>query len=161
MKTRGLGIIQPLSGWLQRVAGASLVFLMALTVLDVVLRAAGRPIPGVYELVGFAGALAIGLAMPATSWARGHVHVDSLLNRLPPGGRRILRAATRLAGMALFLALAWNLVRFGLDLRESGEVSATLELRFYPVVFGLAAASALQAAVLAADLFRNGEGGDV
>jgi len=63
--------------------------------------------------------------------------------------------------MALFLALAWNLVRFGLDLRESGEVSATLELRFYPVVFGLAAASALQAAVLAADLFRNGEGGDV
>ena len=44
---------------------------------------------------------------------------------------------------------------------ESGEVSATLELRFYPVVFGLAAASALQAAVLAADLFRNGEGGDV
>ena len=88
MKTRGLGIIQPLSGWLQRVAGASLVFLMALTVLDVVLRAAGRPIPGVYELVGFAGALAIGLAMPATSWARGHVHVDSLLNRLPPGGRR-------------------------------------------------------------------------
>lgn len=139
---------------LHAIAGASLVFLMLLTVSDVVLRAFRRPIPGTYELVGFAGALAIGLSMPLTSWMRGHVHVDSLLNRLPPLGRRLLQTVTRLASAVLFGLLAWNLVLFGLDLRASGEVSLTLELPFYPVVLGVAAAAAMQAVVLLADLAK-------
>ena len=64
--------VQGVCRFLHGIAGASLVFLMLLTIADVVLRAFHRPIPGVYELVGFASALAIGLAMPLTSWRRGH-----------------------------------------------------------------------------------------
>jgi TRAP-type C4-dicarboxylate transport system permease small subunit len=135
---------------LHGIGGVSLVFLMLLTVADVVLRACGRPIPGTYELVGFAGALAIGCALPFTSWIGGHVHVDSLICLLPRPGQAILQAVTRLLAMGLFGMLGWNLIRFGLDLRASGEVSPTLELRFYPVAFGLAAACFLQVVVLAA-----------
>lgn len=135
---------------LHGIGGISLVLLMFLTVTDVVLRAFGRPVPGTYELVGFAGALAIGCALPFTSWIGGHVHVDSLICRLPTAGQTILQVITRLLGMGLFVLLGWNLVRFGLDLRASGEVSPTLELRFYPVAFGLAAACFLQVVVLAA-----------
>ncbi len=139
---------------LHGIAGISLVFLMLLTIADVTLRAFHRPIPGVYELVGFAGALAIGLAMPLTSLTRGHVHVDSLLERLSLRGRRAVQIATRLAGVGLFLILGYNLIRFGLDLRASGEVSATLELRFYPVAFGLAAAALVQTGVLLCDIVK-------
>jgi TRAP-type C4-dicarboxylate transport system permease small subunit len=143
---------------LHGIAGISLIFLMLLTIADVTLRAFHRPIPGVYEMVGFSSALAIGLAMPFTSWTRGHVHVDSMLERLPPRGRQAVQIATRLAAAGLFLTLGYNLVRFGLDLRASGEVSPTLEIRFYPVVFGLAAAALLQAVVLLCDIAKVREG---
>ena len=141
------------------VAGVSLVFLMLLTLIDVVLRACGAPIPGTYELVGYAGGVAIGLAMPVTSWRRGHVYVDTLLAWLPRAARTAVHISTRIVGACQFAVLAWNLVRLGLDLRASGEVSLTLELKYYPVAFGLAAASVLQAVVLLChiDMVRRGE----
>lgn len=141
------------------VAGVSLVFLMVLTLADVVLRACGAPILGTYELVGYAGGIAIGLAMPVTSWQRGHVYVDTFLAWLPRATRTAVHFGTRIVGACLFAVLAWNLVRLGLDLRASGEVSLTLELKYYPVVFGLAAASVLQAVVLLChiDMVRRGE----
>ena len=134
--------------FLHGIAGVSLVFLMLVTCADVVLRFFRRPIPGTYELVGFAAAVAIGFTMPFTSWVRGHVYVDSMIGHLPKAGRSVFHVATRLLAAGLFALLGWNLVRFGLDLRGSGEVSPTLELRFYPVAFGLAAASFLQVIVM-------------
>lgn len=134
---------------MQWIAGTSLVLLMLTTVTDVLLRNVfGKPIPGTYELVGFAGGLVIGLALPMTSWRRGHVEVDSFLPRLPARPRAVIQVLTRVLGAALFAILAWNLFRLGLDLRASGEVSPTLELRFYPVLFGLALAGLLQTCVL-------------
>jgi TRAP-type C4-dicarboxylate transport system permease small subunit len=150
--TRLLEGVRKTTRVLHGIGGVSLVFLMVLTVVDVVLRTCGRPVPGTYELVGFAGALAIGAALPYTSWVRGHVHVDSLVGRLPLTGRRVLHVSTRLLAIGLFVLLGWNLIRFGLDLRASGEVSPTLELRFYPVAFGLAAACFLQVLVLGCNI---------
>ena len=157
--TRVFAGVRALSRLLHGLAGVSLVFLMLLTVVDVVLRAFRHPIPGTYELVGFAGAMAIGCAMPLTSWMRGHVYVDTIVARLPKAGQACFHIATRLLATALFVLLGWNLVRFGLDLRASGEVSPTLELHFYPVALGLAVAAFLQAIVLLCDIakVRRGE----
>jgi len=149
-----LTVVRAVSRFLHGIAGASLVFLMLLTITDVALRAFGKPIPGTYELVGFAGAVAIGFAMPFTSWVRGHVYVDLFLGRLPRGGRMAFHIATRLLAAGLFALLGWNLIRFGMDLRASGEVSPTLEMPFYPVVLGLAAASFLQGIVLLCDIAK-------
>jgi TRAP-type C4-dicarboxylate transport system permease small subunit len=156
---RILSAVLKVANGLHIVAGVSLVFLMLLTLIDVVLRACGTPIPGTYELVGYAGGLAIGLAMPVTSWRRGHVYVDTFLAWLPRAVRTAVHIGTRLVGAGLFAVLAWNLVCFGLDLRASGEVSLTLELKYYPVAFGLATASAVQAVVLLChiQLVRRGE----
>lgn len=151
---RALTTIHNLSRLLHVIAGISLVFLMLLTLMDVTLRAFGRPIPGTYELVGFAGALAIGLTMPITSWRRGHVYVDALLVRFSPAGRNAFHIATRLLAVALFLLITWNLVRAGLSLKADGSVSQTLAIPFYPVVFGVAVAAFLQAVVLAAHVVK-------
>jgi TRAP-type C4-dicarboxylate transport system permease small subunit len=152
--TRVFAAVRAVSRLLHGVAGVSLVALMLLTVLDVVLRGFRHPIPGTYELVGFAGALAIGFAMPLTSWMRGHVYVDTILARLPRRGQAGVHLLTRLAAIALFALLGWHLLRFGLDLRASGEVSPTLELHFYPVALGLAGAAFLQAVVLLCDIAK-------
>ncbi len=173
--TRILAIVLKSSRVLQWIAGASLVFLMVLTICDVLLRtmfsaiphAAGfdflrswiKPIPGTYELVGFAGGIAIGLAMPFTSWVRGHVFVDTFLTPLPKRVQMGIHITTRLMSAGLFLLLGWNLIRFGLDLRASGEVSLTLQLPFYPIAFGLALASFVQVVVLLCDIVISLRGG--
>jgi len=155
---RVLAGVRRISRFMHGIAGVSLVFLMLLTITDVGLRALHRPVPGTYELVGFAGAVAIGFAMPFTSWIRGHVYVDFFLGRLPKAGRAGFGIATRLLAAGLFALLGWNLVRFGLDLRAAGEVSPTLELRFYPVVFGFAVAAFFQVIVLLCDLVKIYQG---
>jgi TRAP-type C4-dicarboxylate transport system permease small subunit len=151
---RFFGAVLTTSRALHVIAGASLVSLMFLTVIDVLLRAFRKPIPGTYELVGFAGAVAIGFAIPYVAWHRGNVYVDTFLARLPKKARPILNILTRLLAIGLFFLLGWNLAKFGLGLRASGEVSPTLELRFYPVAFGLAAASFLQVIVLFCDIVK-------
>lgn len=156
---RILSIIRRAGEGMHILAGVSLVFLMVLTLADVILRAFNRPIFGTYELVGYAGGLAIGLAMPMTSWCRGHVYVDTFVNMLPGAARATVNIGTRIVGAALFAILAWNLIRLGVDLRASGEVSPTLAIKYYPVVFGLAAASVLEALVLICHIgmIRRGE----
>ena len=136
------------------VAGIALCALMILTVADVVLRLLGHPIVGTYELVGMAGAVAVGFSLPLTSWLRGHVYVDSFIAKLPPRGRAAVNLVTRAAVLVLFLLLGWNLIAFALDLRRSGEVSPTLRLPFYPVAFGVGIACLLQCLVIAADAVK-------
>lgn len=149
--TRFLAAVLKTSRALQCVAGAGLVFLMALTIADVLLRQFRMSIPGTYELVGYAGGIAIGLAMPFTSWIGGHVCVDSFVMRLPRRGQLATRIATRMVAAALFVVLGWNLILYGNDLRAAGEVSPTLQIHFYPVAYGLSIAAFVQTVVLLCD----------
>jgi len=149
-----LQVVEKLSLVTNVVAGASLTFLMGLTVLDVVLRGFKHPIVGTYELVGFAGAMAIGLALPYTSWYRAHVFVDFLVTRLKRRPRQFVNSLTRLASLALFWLFGWRLLRYGFDLKKFGEVSLTLQLPFYPVAWVLTVGCWLVVLVLAADLVK-------
>jgi TRAP-type C4-dicarboxylate transport system permease small subunit len=119
------------------VAGASLTFLMILTVLDIALRGFRRPIVGTYELVAFAGAVVIGFSMPLTSWFKSHVYVDSLIAKFSQKTRNVFNVATRVLVIGLFVVIGWNLIEYGMTLKKSGEVSLTLQVPFYPVAFGL------------------------
>jgi len=136
------------------VAGVSLTFIMGLTVLDVILRLFGRPIVGVFELVAFFGAVAIGFSIPFTSWVRGHIYVDFLIMKLPPGLRKSVHVFTRLLAFGLFGLIGWNLLKMGSDLQRSGEVSPTLHAPFYPVVYGIGAVCLLQSLVFIGDMIK-------
>ena len=140
------------------VAGVTLVLIMAITVADVFLRSLGKPIVGIYELVAFLGAVVIGFAFPYTSWTRGHIYVDALVVKLPPRGRAAVHVTTRLMGLCIFVLIAWNLFRMGSDLVRSGEVSPTLQVPFYPIVYGIGVACGIQALVLFCDLVKIARG---
>ena len=136
------------------VAGVTLTILMGITVLDVILRAFGRPIVGVFEVVAFFGAVAIGFSIPFTSWVRGHIYVDSLVMKLPRGARKGFHLFTRALGLGLFALAGWNLLRMGNDLLRSGEVSPTLHMPFYPVVYGIGVVCLVQSLVLFGDMIK-------
>lgn len=143
-----------ISQWANALAGITLTLIMGITVADVILRSCGRPIVGIFELVAYAGAVVIGFSIPFTSWVRGHIYVDFFVQRFPLPVRKGIHTATRGLGMGLFVMIGWNLFLMGRDLYKSGEVSSTLQMPFYPVVFGIGFCCFIQALVLAGDIVK-------
>ena len=153
-----LNLVRQLSRFLNLIAGIAITFVMALTVGDVILRTFWRPIVGTYELVAFTGAVVIGFAVPMTSWVRGHIFVDFLINSFPRGIRDGFNVVTRLVSVGLFILVGWNLFVLGNDLIKSGEVTTTLLLPFYPVAYGLGICCFIQCLVLICDVVKIGGG---
>ncbi len=149
-----LSSIKSLSRFLNIIAGISLTFLMLLTVMDVILRMLRMPIVGTYELVAFSGAVVIGFAIPLTSWLRAHIFVDFFILKFSQKTRNIFNVSTRVIVIGLFFLLGWNLIKFGMDLQKSGEVSLTLQMPFYPVAYGVGACCFIQCLVLICDILK-------
>lgn len=139
--------VKGVSAFLNAVAAIALTFIMLLTTLDVILRLLKMPIVGTYELVGFTGGVIIGFALPMTSWARAHIYVDFVVQKLPEGNRKVANLFTRLVVILFFLIAAVNLFKHGLYLYGTREVSPTLQLPFYPVIFGIGIACVVECLV--------------
>ena len=137
------------------VAGTAIVAMMLLTCADVILRYFRRPIPGTYELVCFLGAVAVAFAMAHTSVERGHVAVSIVVRLFPKRIQDLIESITGSFGFALFALIAWQSVIYANDLRAYGEVSLTLQLPFYPFVYGIGFSAAAVCLVLLADLFKS------
>lgn len=133
-------------------AGIALMGVTLLIGADIVGRVFGYPVPGAYEIVSLMGGLVIGLALPATSMAKGHVSTDLLLNRLPVKGQIALTVITRLIGAAVFLIAGWSLIMMGIRLKLAGEVTAVLALPFYHLLYAMGGAFFVQSLVLVAQI---------
>lgn len=139
----------------QILAGLGLAFMMAVTVVDVVMRALGRPIIGAIEAICFSGAIVVGFAIPYASWTKAHVYVDMIEGKLTPGARKGLRIVTRGLGLILFLFIGYNFILYSLNLQQTGEVSPGLKIPYYPITYGLALSCFLESLTLFCDLVRT------
>ena len=90
---------------LDAIGGAALTLMMLLTVADVLMRAAGHPIVGTYEIVALSLALVIGFTIPKVSFDRGHVRVDLVLEKISKRNRDLLNIFTRLICIGLFILI--------------------------------------------------------
>ncbi len=136
------------------IAGSSLALIMFLTVADIILRSLRRPIVGTFEIVAFSGAVVIGFSVPYTTWMRGHVYTDFVVLRFSQKMRNMINVFTKCLGIGIFFLIGWNLIQYGMDLRQSGEVSPTLTLPFYPVAYGLGVSCFIQCLVLGCDILK-------
>ena len=150
-----LWIAEKLSKLMSVIAGAALTFIMLLTVCDVFLRYFfDRPIIGTFEIVGLGGAVAIGFALPITSWMRGHIFVDFFVVKFPKAVQGLINIITRLVSIGLFYLIGHNLIKYGYDLYVSGEVSLTRQIPFYPVAYGMAVCCFILCLVLICDIIK-------
>jgi TRAP-type C4-dicarboxylate transport system permease small subunit len=138
----------------QIIAGLALVFMLALTLSEVVLRFFGKPILGSYELISFTGGIIIGLGIPYTTWMRGHVFVDSIISSFGKGSKDLIDIVTRCFGITLFVFLGWNFITMGIDLFRNHEVSTTLRLPFYPIAWGIGLSCFIQCLLLFTDIVK-------
>ena len=137
---------------LDMVAAIAIVAMMSLTCADVVLRLFRKPVPGTYEIVSFLGAVAVSFAIAHTSAEKGHVAVNLIVRVLPKRVQGIIESIVSLSGIILFALIAWQSVLYGMDCQRTGEVSLTLQLPFYPVIYGVALGTAAVCLVLLVDL---------
>jgi TRAP-type C4-dicarboxylate transport system permease small subunit len=131
---KGLYRFSTLLNW---IAGSCLIGMTGLTCADVVLRLFRHPILGTYEIIGFLGTAVASLAVAYTTMERGHVSVSILVTRLSHRVQVIIHQITHLLSMILFGFLTVECIRYGNDLRISGETSLTLTLPFYPLLYGI------------------------
>jgi TRAP-type C4-dicarboxylate transport system permease small subunit len=120
-------------------ASASLFAMILLTCLDVSMRYFfNRPIAGTYDVVSLMGAIIASFAMPYTMLEKGHVAVEILIERLSRSKQLIIETATHTVAIALSLVLVWQCIGLALDMKAAGEVTPTLLIPFYPIVYCMA-----------------------
>ena len=144
--------------WLARrlgiIAAVAIFSMMALTCADVILRLFRMPIPGTYEIVSFMGAVAVSFAIAHTSVEKGHVAVSLVVQLLPKRAQAVIESILAALGIILFALIAWQSVLYGLDCQDSGEVSLTLQLPFYPIIYGVALGAGVVCLVLLVDFLN-------
>ncbi len=136
-------------------ACAAVVVMMLLSTTDVVLRLFGKPISGAYELVGFLGTIVVSFALAFTSMEKGHIAVELLVEKLPQRTQLAIESFCNLIGALLFGMLAYKAIRYALDIKESGEVSSTLQMPIYPFIFGMSVGFGLLFLLLIADFVKS------
>lgn len=142
-------ILRRLSGVLNALAAAAVMLMMLLTCADVVLRLFRRPIPGTYELVGFLGAVFVSFSLAQTALDRGHIAVDFLVRTLPEKAQQMVEAVNTAICTVLFALVCLQAADYADSVKHAGEVSMTLQMPLYPIVYGISAGCALLGAVLA------------
>ncbi len=147
-------IISYLSRFCMIVAGTALLLLVLLATGNVTMRLFGIPFAGTYEIVAFLGALVTAGALAHTQRRKDHIMVDILTDRFPPLLKRVLDAVSDGLSAGLFGIASWQVYEWGNMLKENGELSETLQLKFYPFVYATAAGFALLTLVLVLQMFR-------
>ena len=88
-----------------------------------------------HEVVGFLTAGVIGLALARCALENGHISVEFLVEKLPKPVQRYIEIAVNLPVFAFLLFITFNLFNYGWRIAESGEVSPTIQLAFYPFIY--------------------------
>jgi len=130
--------------------------MLLVIVADVIgIKIFSKPVPGGIEIVSFLSVVAIAFAVAYTQVMRGHVAVDFIVEKFPRRAKLIIDAVTTLCGVSLMAVLAYYSFKYGTKLRDTGEVSMTQKIPYYPFVYGMAVCFVVTFLVLVGDLVKS------
>lgn len=142
------------------IAGSVLACMILLTLFDVVLRNLGHPITGSMEFIQYGGAIVFGFSIPYGTMLGAQVIVDIVTEKLSPGKKRMINVITRCVGIIIFLFIAYNCFTYGIDVRKTGERTASFKIPYYPFAFALSFSFLLQSFTIFGDLVKTVKGAD-
>jgi TRAP-type C4-dicarboxylate transport system permease small subunit len=143
-----------LSKGLMVVGGIALLSLMILATGNVALRIFHVPFSGCYEIISFLGAVVTAAALGYTQRNRDHIIVDIFSEKFPPGIKKIVDAVSYLIVAVFFAVVSRQTFLWGMKIRESGELSETLQIIYHPFIFGVAVGFAFLALSGAVDFLK-------
>ena len=119
------------------------------------MRSVWVPVAGTFELMGYFGAIVTAFALGYTQISRGHIAVDILVLRFPEKTQRMLNSINYFICMVFFAIVAWQISRYGTTLWQTGEVTETLRVIYYPFTYGVALGCAVLSLVFLTDLVKS------
>jgi len=134
------------------IGGVFLVSMVVLTCANIIFRLTWVPIRGTYELMGFFGALVTAFALGHTQLKKGHIAVDVLINTFSQKTKRILNAVNSAICLIFFGIAAWQIAVKATTLMNTGEITETLRIIYYPFTYAVAFGCLVLVLVLLTDL---------
>jgi TRAP-type C4-dicarboxylate transport system permease small subunit len=149
-------IVNKTSSWLNWIAGAGLVGMLFLISADIVGNKIFKsPVPGSIEFVSYLGVIVIAGAIAHTQVIGGHIEVEFLVRRFSKRAQYIVISIMSILGVILFAIITWRSIDYAIKLQMSGEVSMTMEMPFYPLIYFIALCSIWVCMVLTVQLIKN------
>jgi TRAP-type C4-dicarboxylate transport system permease small subunit len=137
------------------IAGIALVAMMALVFGNVLSRAVWRPIMGTYEVTAFLASMTISFALANCAANKGHIALTLFVDRLPRRVQAFFDTIVSILGAALYLVLAWQVSKYATQMKGTGEVSLTMEIPFFPFIYGVAFGLLMLSLVLLVNIFNS------
>jgi TRAP-type C4-dicarboxylate transport system permease small subunit len=131
--------------WLSALA---IFLMMILCCTDIICRWAGHSLPGIYELIGLLGTLAVSLSLGYTAIEKSHIAVNYILDFFPASFQRIVEGLNYIICAFLFALASWQSAIYANDMKQFGEVSLTLQMPLYPFIYGISIGCGVLFAVL-------------
>lgn len=133
-------LVTKASRLMDTVAGWGIAAVMALVVINVILRVFfNSPILGIYEYVGYLTAGVIAFSLSYCALQNAHIAIDFIFEKMPAKSRRIIEIITGLIIFLFLLFLCVQVILYAIQVLLSGEVSPTAKMPFYPFIFMVAA----------------------
>ena len=140
---------------LYSIAGGVLAFMIVLTLCDVILRNLGHPITGSMEIIQYGGSIVFGFSIPYATWIGAQVLVDLVTQKLGHKYRKRVESVTRTIGMVMFLFIAYNFFMYALDVKQTGELTASFKIPYYPFCFAISLSFLFQSLTIFCDLIKT------
>jgi len=117
------------------ISGSSLLLMMLVVVGNGISRVVYVPFYGSTEVVGWLCAVTTAFALGYTQVHKGYVDIDILVERFPGLLQRVLRAFILAVSAVFFGLVSWQVCIYSIKVAENGNISETLGLIYYPLIF--------------------------
>lgn len=148
----GLGLFWQTVVWLcygmTAISCAGLFTMTVVVCVDVVLRAVGCPVMGVYDIVRVAGAVTMACALPLTTAMKGHVAVEFFFRKLNQRWQLAVDSVMRVLMIGAFSMASYACVGYGFRFLQNRQVTDTIQIPIFWVPWLTAASLGVTALVV-------------
>ena len=105
--------------------------------------------------MGYFGAIVTAFALGSTQLKKGHIAVDVLINTFSDNTKKILQVVNNGICAVFFSIAAWQIAVKATTLMNTGEVTETLRIIYYPFTYAVAFGCLVLALVMLTDLLKS------
>jgi len=110
------------------------------------------------EIIQYGGSIVFGFSIPYATWIGAQIVVDLITQKLGFINRKRINAITRAVGVIIFLFIAYNFFMYALDVKRTGELTASFKIPYYPFCFAISLSFLFQSLTIFCDLIKTLQG---
>ena len=137
------------------IAGLFLGAMIVVTCANIFLRSVWMPVRGTFEFMGYFGAVVTALALGYSQMNKGHISVDILVTNFSKKVQRILNGINNAFCTIFFIIVSWQIAKYATTLLNTGEVTETLRVPYYPFTYAVALGCAVLSFIFLTDFIIN------